>query len=131
MTMKKSKRSCTRLFLEAVLRPPAPGDAFETVCIAERDDILAHTIREEAARDGAPGAVVAVMGADHVAGVERKLSEMVASGGDGGAGEAELAALLQVGMNHTPLTAARYLALQPPCYFRLLSFSSQLLHPEP
>mmetsp|Transcript_18680 Transcript_18680/g.29897 ORF Transcript_18680/g.29897 Transcript_18680/m.29897 type:complete len:461 (-) Transcript_18680:501-1883(-) len=100
---------------EAVLRPPAPGDAFETVCIAERDDILAHTIREEAARDGAPGAVVAVMGADHVAGVERKLSEMVASGGDGGAGEAELAALLQA-----PETAADDLGVRLAITQRLL-----------
>jgi pheromone shutdown protein TraB len=34
----------------------------------ERDTILAHTMREEAAREDKPGAVVAVVGADHVPG---------------------------------------------------------------
>ena len=67
---------------------------FETMCITERDTILAHTIREEAVREDKPGAVVAVVGSDHLAGVEREWSDMIATGGEGGVSEKELEALL-------------------------------------
>ena len=52
--------------------PDASADAFERVCIEERDAVLAHTIYEEATMEGLPpGEVVAVVGSDHLAGVER------------------------------------------------------------
>ena len=51
------------------------------MCINERDVILAHTIYEEATMEGVPGEVVAVVGSDHLAGVERNWTEMVETGG--------------------------------------------------
>ena len=74
-------------------RDPAT-DAFERVCIDEQDTILAHTIYEEAALQGTPGVVVAVVGSDHLAGVERRWEEMVASGGKSRASAEEIDALL-------------------------------------
>ena len=81
---------------EAATLPPADPatDAFERVCIDERDTILAHTIYEEAALQGTPGVVVAVVGSDHLAGVERRWEEMVASGGKSRASAEEIDALL-------------------------------------
>jgi len=82
-----------RPYPEAALPAPVTGDAFETVCIDERDAILAHTIREEAARDIKPGPVVAVMGSDHVLGVEKRWNETGMSGESSGA--AAVGALLK------------------------------------
>ena len=81
---------------QAKIPPPSPGDQFEKICIDERDAILAHTIREEAAMaDAGPGAVVAVVGSDHLAGVEARWDAFVTSGGsDGALAEAELDDLL-------------------------------------
>jgi hypothetical protein len=79
----------------ATLLPPDPAtDAFERVCIAERDTILAHTIYEEAVLQGTPGAVVAVVGSDHLLGVERRWAEMVASGGKSKASAEEIEQLM-------------------------------------
>lgn len=81
---------------QAKIPPPAPNDQFEKICIDERDVILAHTIREEASlADAGPGAVVAVVGSDHLAGVEAKWDAFVRSGGTEGAlSAAELDAIL-------------------------------------
>jgi len=68
---------------------PRPCD---TVCIDERDAILAHTIREEAVRHIKPGPVVAVMGSDHVLGVEKNWNEMGKLGGDSSGAAVEAAA---------------------------------------
>ena len=75
--------------------PDASADAFERVCIEERDAVLAHTIYEEATMEGLPpGEVVAVVGSDHLAGVERLWKRMVTSGGADRASDAEIDALL-------------------------------------
>lgn len=79
---------------EAAIPPPKEDDMFEKVCISERDTILAHTIREEAAADGKSGEVVAVVGADHLPGVEKEWEAMVSSGG-ATVGEEAMAELLR------------------------------------
>ena len=66
---------------QATIPPAKADDVFENVCINERDVILAHTIYEEATMEGVPGEVVAVVGSDHLAGVERNWTEMVETGG--------------------------------------------------
>ena len=71
------------------------NDAFQRVCIDERDTILSHTIYEEAVAEGVPGAVVAVVGSDHLAGVEKRWEEMVNSGGSSRASDEEIEDLLQ------------------------------------
>jgi hypothetical protein len=78
----------------AKLPPPDPAsDAFERVCIDERDAILAHTVYEEATREGVPGTVVAVVGSDHLAGVQRRWDKMVATRGKSRASDEEIASL--------------------------------------
>jgi len=58
--------------------PPMPAhDKFEQICIHERDEILTHTIRLEASNAEGAGEVVAVLGADHVPGVEKRWRSFV------------------------------------------------------
>ena len=78
----------------AVPRVSGENDAFQRVCIEERDTILAHTIYEEACAEGIPGTVVAVVGSDHLNGVTLRWREMVESSGESRASASEIENLL-------------------------------------